>query len=92
MLDKETGIPCFECGRRSGIDCPGRKDEATRCKECFDAFMEKVRREQVEHLAKYIGYLRREKDTETEQAVWSAIGADADVDRKDVCRLLGGNP
>ena len=61
MLDKETGIPCFECGRRSGIDCPGRKsDEATRCKECFDAFMEKARMEQVEHLAKYIGYLRRE--------------------------------
>ena len=89
MLE-ETGIPCFECGRRSGIDCPGRKpDEATRCKECFDSYMEKVRREQAEHLAKYIGYLRREKDTETEQAVWSAID---DVDRKDVCRLLGGNP
>lgn len=40
MLDKETGIPCFECGERSGIDCPGRRpDEATRCVVCMDEFM-----------------------------------------------------
>ena len=38
---KETGIPCFECGEKSGIDCPGRKsNEATRCKTCLKKFME----------------------------------------------------
>jgi len=38
---KETGIPCFECGEKSGIDCPGRKvDEATRCSTCLKKFME----------------------------------------------------
>jgi len=37
---KETGIPCFECGERSGIDCPGRKsNEATRCITCLVKFL-----------------------------------------------------
>ncbi len=40
MSEKETGIPCFECGQRSGMDCPGRRsDEATRCPACMDEFM-----------------------------------------------------
>lgn len=38
----ETGIPCLECGERSGIDCVGRTaGEATRCAICFEKFMEK---------------------------------------------------
>jgi len=37
---RETGILCFECGQRSGIDCPGRKPcESTRCLVCLDKFM-----------------------------------------------------
>lgn len=39
MSKKETGIPCFECGKRSGMDCPGRKlDESTRCEACMEEF------------------------------------------------------
>ncbi len=39
---QKTGIPCFECGWHSGIDCPGRKpDEATRCVLCMVKFMQK---------------------------------------------------
>jgi len=31
-----TGIPCFRCGKYSGIDCPGRKPgEATLCFKCY---------------------------------------------------------
>ncbi|KKN98907.1 hypothetical protein LCGC14_0141510 [marine sediment metagenome] len=45
MHKKETGIPCFECGKRSGIDCPGRRpDEATRCTVCMEEFMGRIRR------------------------------------------------
>lgn len=40
---RETGIICFECGQRSGIDCPGRKpDESTRCLVCFNKFMSRI--------------------------------------------------
>ncbi len=84
--DKETGIPCCDCGQKSGLDCPGRKaGEATRCRECIDIFMEKMHREQVEHLASYIRHLRRKGDTKAEQVVWSVAD---EVDRKDVRRLL----
>ncbi len=39
---QKTGIPCFECGWHSGIDCPGRKpDEATRYVLCLEKFMQK---------------------------------------------------
>ena len=44
FLDKETGIPCFVCGKNSGIDCPGRKpNEATRCRKCLDEYMDSIR-------------------------------------------------
>lgn len=40
MEERETGILCFVCGDRSGIDCPGRrKDEATRCVVCMEKSM-----------------------------------------------------
>ncbi len=43
MSEKETGIPCFECGERSGMDCPGRRtDEATRCEACMGEFMRQL--------------------------------------------------
>ena len=43
MKETETGIPCFECNERSGIDCPGRRpNEATRCGICMEKFMERV--------------------------------------------------
>jgi len=43
MPERETGIPCFECGKRSGVDCPGRKpDEATRCVDCLNRFIRQM--------------------------------------------------
>jgi thymidylate synthase (FAD) len=43
---RETGIPCFECKQRSGVDCPGRKpDESTRCAECLKKFLLEARKE-----------------------------------------------
>lgn len=45
MQETETGIPCFECGERSGIDCTGRRlNEATRCKVCMEKFMKEEAR------------------------------------------------
>ena len=50
-MDKETGIPCFECGKRSGIDCPGRRpNEATRCKVCLEKFMKVEHANHEEHM------------------------------------------
>lgn len=54
MEDRLTGIPCFECGERSGTDCAGRRpDEATRCFVCFDAYMKKVRLEEELHMKQF---------------------------------------
>jgi|AntAceMinimDraft_13_1070369.scaffolds.fasta_scaffold53058_1 hypothetical protein len=50
---KETGIPCFRCKKRSGIDCPGRKDdEATLCDPCYQIQRLKDEYEQAAHLLK----------------------------------------
>ncbi len=44
MKETKTGITCFVCGERSGIDCPGRRpDEATRCGVCMEKFMKRVK-------------------------------------------------
>jgi len=41
MKHKETDIPCFVCGNRNGMECPGRKpNEATRCIDCFVKYMQ----------------------------------------------------
>lgn len=48
---KETGIPCFVCNQKSGIDCPGRKPhESTRCQECLKIFLLELKNEQAMHL------------------------------------------
>jgi len=39
-IHRETGIPCFKCKERSGIDCAGRRpDEATLCVVCLDKML-----------------------------------------------------
>jgi len=49
----ETGIPCFKCKKRSGIECPGRKsDESTLCNPCFQVQRLKDEYEQAAHLLK----------------------------------------
>lgn len=51
MNEKTTDIICFECNKRYGIDCPGRKEgESTRCEPCFIVYMCKVEYEQNKHL------------------------------------------
>ena len=51
---RETGIPCFQCKERSGLDCPGREpDEATLCVVCFEKRMKQMRKEQADHLRAY---------------------------------------
>ena len=48
-----TGIPCFRCKKRSGINCPGRKpDEPTLCNPCFQVQRLKDDYEQAAHLLK----------------------------------------
>ena len=49
--DKETGIACFKCEMRSGIDCANReKEESTLCPSCLKIVMSQYRHEQAEHL------------------------------------------
>lgn len=50
-IEFETGIPCFECKKRSGLDCAGRKpDESTRCRKCLDKNREKEKQREEDHL------------------------------------------
>lgn len=47
----ETGIPCFKCKERSGIDCAGRgPDESTLCIICFEKWMVKQKLEEELHM------------------------------------------
>lgn len=47
----ETGIPCFACKKKSGMDCPGRKpNEATRCYGCTKIFLANEQQKQRQHL------------------------------------------
>lgn len=63
MIERETGIPCFECGERSGMDCPGRRsDESTRCTACMKEFMRMMKI--ADHISdKYRDVLKRLADS-----------------------------
>jgi len=51
MKEKETGIPCLECGERSDLDCPGRRpDEATWCEVCLKKFTEEEQAKHEKHM------------------------------------------
>lgn len=51
----ETGIPCFRCGERSGMEAPGRKpDEPTLCTPCFETHMAEEMKKQAIHQASYL--------------------------------------
>lgn len=81
-MDRETGIPCFQCGLRSGLDCPGRRpDEATRCRECFKEFMAEERELQFRHLVELIGSLRERGDATEEDRLWAALEGYEDLHR-----------
>lgn len=42
---------CFECGKRPGLECPGRKsEEQTRCSMCFNNFMIKENIRDARHI------------------------------------------
>jgi len=72
---RKTGIPCFECGKRSGLECPGRKPgEATRCQRCLDDYMAKEDARQLAHLAKLIRSFRRKGDVQSERRLWNNLG------------------
>lgn len=48
---RETGIPCFKCKERSGIDCAGRgPNESTLCVVCFETLMAKEKLEEELHM------------------------------------------
>jgi len=50
-LSRTTGILCFGCQKRHGIECPGRKkDESTLCSPCFIVSMLKDRYQQGQHM------------------------------------------
>ena len=50
-MSRETGIMCFKCLKRSGIDCPGRgKHESTLCNPCFVVVDLENRFNQAKHM------------------------------------------
>lgn len=49
--EKQTDVLCFQCNKRYGIDCPGRKpNESTLCNPCFVVKMKQEEYEQAQHL------------------------------------------
>lgn len=80
---QETGIPCFQCGARSGLNCPGRRpDEATRCEKCFDEYMAEEHEKEFLHLVSFIRSLREKGDLAAERRLWVIL-----KDYDDLCRL-----
>jgi len=89
--DRETGIPCFECGQRSGLDCPGRQpDESTRCRECLEKFLAKEREAEFLHLAGYVRSLRERGSAEEERSLWAALEKQGYEDLQRLSAEVGG--
>lgn len=84
----ETGIPCYRCGERPGLDCPGRKpDEATLCEHCFKEHMAAEMERQAIHQAKYIVGVRDGGGAEEVRRVfWDIFGEE---EREGIRKILG---
>ena len=86
----ETGIPCFRCGERSGLDCPGRKpDEPTLCEPCFKKHMAEEMERQAKHQASYLEGIRDAGGTnEAVRVFWKVF---CEEEREGIRNLLGGD-
>lgn len=52
-IHRETGIPCFKCKERSGLDCAGRApDESTLCSVCLEKLLAEEKLEEELHMKK----------------------------------------
>ena len=84
----ETGIPCFRCGERSGLDCPGRKpDESTLCKPCFDEHMAEELERQARHQASFLEGVRSGGGAGKVREVWELF----DEEERDAVRKILGD-
>lgn len=83
----ETGIPCFQCGERSGIDCPGRElDEATLCEPCFEKRMAAEKEAQSRHQASFLEGVHSGGGAAKAKELWDVLTED---DREGVRKILG---
>lgn len=82
----ETRIPCFRCGERPGIDCPGKPDEATLCEPCFKKRMAEERELQETHLASFLEGVHCAGGAMKARELWAVI---TEEDREGVRKILG---
>jgi len=84
----ETGIPCFKCKKRSGIDCAGRKpDESTLCHQCLKERLAEDAKLQARHLASYMDGVADVGGRQKVRQVWDLISQD----EKDELRKIIGD-
>ena len=84
----ETGIPCFRCGERSGLDCPGRKpDEPTLCQPCSVECMAEETERQTRHQASYLEGVRDAGGTNEAVRVFRKVFCEEE--REGIRNLLG---
>ena len=90
-MSNDSDIPCFQCGARPGMDCPGRRPgEATRCEGCTREFMAQEREIQLRHLAEMVRSFRERGDDGSERELWAALDGAAYEDVQRLSAELGG--
>lgn len=91
MRNDNGAIPCFQCGAKPGMDCPGRRPgEATRCEGCTREFMARERERQLRHLAEMVRSFRERGDGGSERELWAALDGAAYEDIQRLSAELGG--
>ncbi len=84
---RETGVPCFRCKERSGLDCAGRSpDESTLCQQCLKEWLAEEAKSQAVHLASYLDGLRDGAGDQRVRDVWEKL---SDEDRDELWKIIG---
>ena len=90
-MRNDDATPCFQCGARPGMDCPGRRPgESTRCEGCMQEFMALERDRQLRHLAEMIRSFREMGDGRSERELWATLDGAAYEDVERLSAELGG--
>ncbi len=83
----ETGIPCFRCAERSGLEYPVRKpEEATLCAKCFKEHMAEEAERQARHQTGFLEGVKSDGGSEKARELWGLFG---DEEREGISKILG---
>lgn len=87
MFEKETGIPCFKCEVRSGIECAGRKPgESTFCNQCMEENRTEYAKAQARHLARYLDGVKDVAGERKVRYVWDLLSQE---EQDELRKIIG---